>query len=261
LIDFGSTLGSDGDEPKAVFKGYAYVFDLEQALVSLGTLGLRQWSWENARPEGIPASVGYFEGDIFDPPGWKPLQANQAFDDMTHQDAFWAARILAQFTEDDIRACVAAGEYSDPAASEYLVQTLAKRQSKILAYYYSKVNPLDEFHFSRGAEGLTLSFADRWVDDGVGPADRVVHRARIGHVEGAWTGWQDLGSGRLVTIGPEVLSRISDTITMARSDHDRVFNVQIESRRDGAPTRWVRVYFYSEDPAGSPRIIGIERQT
>ncbi|MEW5874402.1 MAG: hypothetical protein AB1752_04385 [Candidatus Zixiibacteriota bacterium] len=261
LIDFGSTLGSDGDEPKAVYKGYAYVFDLEQALVSLGTLGLRQWSWEGAKPDGIPASVGYFESDIFDPPGWKPLQANQAFDDMTHNDAFWAARILAQFSEDDIRACVAAGEYSDPAASEYLVRTLRERQQKILGYYYSKVNPLDDFRLSRTGENLTLTFADRWVDDGVGPADRVTHRARIGQGKGSWTEWRDLGRERKITIDSEVLSQISDAIKSARSDYDQVFNIQIESHRDGAPPRWVRVYFYLDDALESPRIVGIERET
>lgn len=261
LIDFGSTLGSDGDEPKAVYKGYAYVFDLEQAVVSLGTLGLRQWSWEYAEPSGIPPSVGYFEGAVFDPPGWKPLHANQAFDDMTHNDAFWASRIIAQFTEDDVRACVAAGEYSDPAAGEYLVRALMERRRKILAYYYAKVNPLDGFALQSAHGALKISFTDRWVDDGLGPNEQVEHRFRLGHKRGTLEEWRPLVSECVVELDSETLDRLGDIAGRQTSDDNRIFNVQIQSRRNGRWGNWLRVYFYYDSHPQRIRLVGIERKT
>jgi hypothetical protein len=261
LIDFGSTLGSDGDEPKAVYKGYAYVFDLEQALVSLGTFGLRRWSWEDAKPDGIPQSIGYFESEIFDPPGWKPLQANQAFDDMTHNDAYWATRILAQFTEDDVRACVAAGEYSDPSAGEYLVRTLMERRRKIIDYYYTKVNPLGEFKIVDESGAPVLSFTDHWITDGAGAADQVEYRSRVGQGQGAWGGWRLCQSPGKIPFAAETSARMIEMARVANSDQERVFNVQIQSRRNGSWGHWVRVYLYMDSAGRGARIVGIERQT
>jgi hypothetical protein len=258
LIDFGSTLGSDGDEPKSEYKGYAYVFDLEQAVVSLATLGLRKWSWEDAADSEIPASLGYFESKRFDPPGWKPLHANPAFDNMTHTDAYWAARILAAFTEADIRACVDAAEYSDRAASDYLARTLMERRRKIIDYYYGKVNPLDEFELAATNVGLSLTFVDRWVVDGCGPESAVEHRYRVGHQRDEWGGYQPL-PGHAITIDAETLARVNEVALAARSDDERVFNVQIQSRREGRWGHWLRAYFYYDGDPSSARIVGIER--
>ena len=58
----------------------------------------------------VPASVGRFEGDFFDPEKWKPEYPNSAFRNMRPDDAFWAARIVSRFTNDAIRAVVDKGE-------------------------------------------------------------------------------------------------------------------------------------------------------
>ncbi len=261
LIDFGSTLGSDGDEPKPVYKGYAYVFDLEQAVVSLATLGVRQWSWEGANPHGIPISIGYFESELFHPPGWKPLHANPAFDNMTHLDAFWAASILGRFEEEHLRACVEAAEYSDPAATEYLIRTLLERRRKILEYYYSKVNPLGDFALHADGDNLRLQFTDRWIADGLASAETVRYRYRSGHQEDGWGDYLDVGGSPTVTVGSEDLARMRRIAADAESEDRRVFHVELQSNRDsGGWGRWVRVYFYF-DPAGDgTRIVGIERE-
>ncbi len=57
-------------------------------------------------------------------------------------DAFWAARRLAAFSDDLIRAAVRAGQYSDPKAEKYLGDVLIKRRDKILALYLNAVNPI-----------------------------------------------------------------------------------------------------------------------
>ena len=54
------------------------------------------------------------------------------------------------FTDDDIRALVETGEYSDPRVVDYLTETLAQRRDKIGETYFSKVLPLDSFAVKNG---------------------------------------------------------------------------------------------------------------
>lgn len=261
LIDFGSTLGSDGDEPKDIYTGYAYTFDLEQAVVSLATLGMRQWSWEGASAESIPPSVGYFESDRFTPAGWKPLHANPAFDHMTANDAFWAARIVASFTGDDLQACVDAAQFSDPNAGPYLYHALMDRRRRIIDYYYAKVNPLDNFRLSQEGSSLSLSFDDRWVLDSVGTADQVAHRYRVGHGQGSWGSYQMLDGTGPIVLDAAALERMQEVSSGASTDNDRVFNVQIQSRRIGKWGHWVRAYIYFNGDLPQSRLVGVEHDS
>ena len=61
---------------------------------------------------------------------------------MRDDDAFWAARRVAAFTDEMIRAAVHTGEYSDPAAEKYLADVLIKRRGKIIGTYLTAVNPI-----------------------------------------------------------------------------------------------------------------------
>ena len=92
--------------------------------------------WEGAK------SVGRFEGDFFDPVKWRPEYPNPAFDNMTPDDAFWAARLVAKFSDEAIRAVVAKARYSEPGAAEHITATLIKRRDKVLRAWLTGVNPL-----------------------------------------------------------------------------------------------------------------------
>ena len=61
-------------------------------------------------------SIGKFERDRFDPRTWRPQTPTTAYMELRDDDAFWAARRVAAFTDELIRAAVHTGEYSDPAA-------------------------------------------------------------------------------------------------------------------------------------------------
>lgn len=159
LIDFGSTFGSGGHSPQDPKMGYANLFDLKDALVSLVTLGLKKWQWEDAGEIEYP-SIGYFESEIFNPSKWKPIYPIPAFEEMTDRDAYWAAKIVMSMRDDDLRALIKAGLYSDSSAVEYMFQTLKQRRDKIGEHWFSKVNPLDKFELSQSANGLTISFVD-----------------------------------------------------------------------------------------------------
>src|SRR4029453_15349769 len=57
-------------------------------------------------------------------------------------DAFWAARRVAAFSDDMIRAIVHTGEFSDPAAEKGIGDILIKRRDTIVRTYLPAVNPI-----------------------------------------------------------------------------------------------------------------------
>jgi len=151
LIDFGSILGSDSDMPKDARFGHEYIVPNTSQLFShMGRLGLAPDPWESAKYPHDNA-VGRFESAIFNPLEWKPNYPNPAFDRMLPDDAYWAAKIVMTFTDDDIRAIVEAGEYSSRESVDYIVKTLAVRRDKIGRAYFEQVLPLDNFRFENGA--------------------------------------------------------------------------------------------------------------
>ena len=87
-------------------------------------------------------SIGKFEGDRFDPRTWRPQTPTAAYMELRDDDAFWAARRVAAFTDDLIRAAVHTGQYSDPMAEKYLADVLIKRRNAIARTYLTAVNPI-----------------------------------------------------------------------------------------------------------------------
>jgi hypothetical protein len=90
----------------------------------------------------VPPSVGRFEADFFDPAAWRPEYPNPAFDNMRANDAFWAARRVALFSDEIVKAVVAKAAYSDPAATQYISRTLMQRRDKVLRAWLTGVNPI-----------------------------------------------------------------------------------------------------------------------
>ena len=132
LQDVGSTFG--------MCNGY-YEWDLELrdlprwALAEAPfTLGFGLSPWQTVDYVEHP-SVGKFEGKEFDPKKWRPQTPTTAYMELRDDDAFWAARRIAAFTDDLIRAAVHTGQFSDPEAEKYLADALIQRREKIKAIY------------------------------------------------------------------------------------------------------------------------------
>src|SRR5207244_8015465 len=87
--------------------------------------------------------------------------------ELRNDDACWAARRVAAFTDDLRRAAVHTGEYSDPMAEKYLADVLIKRRNKITSLYLTAVNPIVQP--ALGADGR-LIFRNAAVDAGVAQA-------------------------------------------------------------------------------------------
>lgn len=256
LIDFGSTLGSDGDEPKSTYKGYAYVLDLEQAMASLFTLGLRRWSWEDADPEGIPRAIGYFEADLFDPPGWKPLHGNPAFDNMTYADAAWACKILSDFTKDDLLACVETAEYADPEATRYLAEALWVRREKILAYYSEKVALLDNFAVADNGKTVSLLFDDMAAGES-GSTTSFQYIVSVERNDKPLTEEVRIPVP-VLELTEDVRARMSIAAQTATTDTQHVFEFEVSPVRNGHSIPAVTAYVYFDGESSHTRLVGVE---
>ena len=141
LIDFGSTLGSAGTEPKDWRDGFEYAYEGRPAALSLLTFGAHTPIWRTLRYPGLP-SIGRIEGRHFDPAAWKPTLPNPAFQRARADDTFWAAQRVMAFSNDAIRAAVDSGEYSDPAAARYLADVLIERRDAIGRAFLTRANPV-----------------------------------------------------------------------------------------------------------------------
>jgi hypothetical protein len=168
LIDFGTSLGASPHGPKAMIDGHEYLIDWQHVLGRLFTLGIEYPYWVTAKPTPL-RSVGQFESEVFDPARWHPLYPNVPFERADALDTFWAASILAHFDARSVAAAVAAGEYTDPAASAFVTYTLLERRDKILRYAFRDLAPLDQ---PRIEGGRTLVLVDLELAAGLEPPAR-----------------------------------------------------------------------------------------
>ena len=119
-------------------------------------------SWEFAKyPDDLYPYVGLIEADLFDPEKWKPAYPNRAFSNMRPEDAFWAARIVAQFTDEALAGVVKKAQFRDQRAADYVLSVLIKRRDKVVKTWLNGVNPLVNF---RLAGDGTLTFDNAAVD-------------------------------------------------------------------------------------------------
>ncbi len=141
MFDFGSILGSGTVFAQRHRSGNEYIFEQQPGWASLVTLGLYVRPWMRVDYPDVPRSIGRLEAQAFDPSKWKPEYPNPAFHNMRPDDAFWAARIVARFTDEMIRGVVQKAAYSDPRATEFMTRTLVTRRDKVVATWLNQVCP------------------------------------------------------------------------------------------------------------------------
>jgi hypothetical protein len=141
LIDFGSTLGSGSTQAQSARAGNEYIWESRPTLITMLTLGLYVRPWVKVDYPDY-ASIGRFESTYFRPQAWKPEYRNPAFANARADDRFWAARILAAVPDEAVRRVVETARFSDPRASEYMIETLLSRKSKVLMAWLNDTNPL-----------------------------------------------------------------------------------------------------------------------
>lgn len=205
MFDFGSIMGSGTVFAQRHRAGNEYIIDWAPGWLTLATLGLYTRDWLHIDYPDVPSSVGRFEGASFDPLTWRPEYPNTAFDNMRPDDAFWAARIVAKFTDADIRAVVEKARYSDPRATDYITATLIERRNKVVKAWLTGTNPVVDF--ALGADG-TFTFTNAAVASGVStPATEYrVRWARFDNATGSSTEARETtATGTRLSAPPDVL--------------------------------------------------------
>jgi hypothetical protein len=169
MFDFGSILGSGTVYSQRHRPGNEYIFEQRPGWLSLATLGLYIRPWMTVDYPRVPSSVGRIEARRFNPLTWKPEYPNSAFDNMRPDDAFWGARIVAKFSDESIRAVIEKANYSDRAATDYLIQTLITRRDKVVAAWINQVCPVVAPRLSPDG---TLTFTNAAVEARAATAPR-----------------------------------------------------------------------------------------
>jgi hypothetical protein len=163
LIDFSSSLGSGSDArrqiaPQNPRAGNEYIIEKGPILKAAFSLGLWERPWRKVEYKVYP-EVGRIEAEFFRPDRWKPEYPNPAFERMLPEDAFWAARVVARFGDEAVRALVHTGDFTDPEAERHLANTLIARRDKVLGHYLRQLNPLDGFRLAREGAASVLTFS------------------------------------------------------------------------------------------------------
>lgn len=187
LLDFNSALGAEPTKPDSLYGGFEYTLDWASVSKSLFTLGLHQPVWTRRQLPSHPG-IGAFDAASFVPEQWKQNSPIVAFENMTAADAYWAAKIVMSFTDEQIRAAIAEGRFA-PEAAEFLARALIARRDITGRYWFRKSGALDEFRVRPAADGSAmLLFDDLAVARGFAePAERT-YRWRVvrGKRAGAW---------------------------------------------------------------------------
>lgn len=237
LMDFGDILGSNGVQPKYAWSGHEYTVDGKGSLRSMLTLGFAVPRWARAKYPSF-TGVGRFDSWSFDPVSWKPNYPNPAFLLMDRDDAFWAAKQVAAFTDAEIRALVETGDYTDPRAAEWIAESLMKRRDKIAQVWFSKVLPLDNFRVLDG--NLTFEDLSARSDSGARPEYAV-----------EWTSWDRNGRPTVLAgaIGTDVPNFTPDTLHLSATLR----------RAAGEPAADDPVTVYLRAGKAGPEVVGVER--
>lgn len=249
LQDVGSTFGTGALAPRDGDEGHESLYEGAPAAARFFTLGfyIRQWQTLNygERPE-----IGKFEGDHFEPERWKPRVPVAALRHARTDDTFWAALRVMAFTDEQIRAAVKTGRYTDPAAEKLLADVLTKRRDKIGRVYFSRINPLVRFAVSDSG-GLT--FENPSVRRGFATAPKQGYQA-------VWSTFNN-GTGEARQIGSPVTSLEERVAAPAGLPRDERSFIKVSIRALEPPhAPWaVPVDVYFQRSGGAWKLVGVER--
>ena len=134
LQDVGSTFGTGANGPREYDEGWELLYD--GALTAEAAVHASASSSRRGRPcdyDEHPADRPVRRRRVRSAGVAAARRRPRRFLHARADDTFWAARRVAAFTDEMIRAAVRTGSYSDPAAEALLADVLIKRRHKIAA--------------------------------------------------------------------------------------------------------------------------------
>lgn len=261
FVDFSNTLGSSGVGPQPNFRNNVRLFEFTRILKNLVTLGFNAPSWEKYDTIPLP-SVGAFESVTYNPTQYQFTYPSLAFDYMTDEDAFWAAKIVTSFSDEHLVAAAQAGQYADPNASIVIARVLSERRDKIGQTYFRRTNPVDKFALVQtGPDQYELQFADLAAERGIyrpANAQYEIHLPSKPHQNGNGNG-QNGAMPKIRTVNEQYISFSPDQVFDSQKEGVAVLRLRTLSPSfSGGKSKETRV-FLSRNPQGELSLMGIER--
>ena len=176
FIDFGEIFAAQAGEGDFYRDGFEYSVDPGAILLTAMSFGLWIHPWEHVKDTGI-RGIGPFGPTPFEFYKWKTLRPNRFMNRMTPIDGFWAVRKLYALTDDHIAAAIRAGQFTDPRAAPYLLDTLKQRRTTIAREVLQRANPAASFQLLDG--GSALGFEDFAVRLGIADATSTNWRVQL----------------------------------------------------------------------------------
>jgi hypothetical protein len=224
------------------------MYEGKSTLAGLATLGVWTPSYEFADyPKDLYPYVGLIQGDTFDPERWKPSYPNRAFSNMRPDDAFWAARIVSQFSDEALAAIVKKAQFREQRAADYLLSVLIQRRDKVVNAWLNGVNPLVNFRLASDGT-LTFDNAALLARTSTPPTGYAVSWSRF---DNATDAHEAVGAETTV---PAATARVPQGL-----ETSQFISVSVKTLHPDR-TVWaqpVRAYFRRE--AGTWRTVGLER--
>jgi hypothetical protein len=254
LLDFGKALGVMTWTNRELHDGYVYNFDYAFTAGALLSLGFWERPWE-ARASPNIRGVGVFEGQHFHPGRFRARNRYVPFRRKDSLDAYWATKIVMRFTPDLLKAAVQQGQYSDPAAIEYLTRVLIERQLATGRYWFSVVNSLDEFSVQSTGDTVRVCGRDLllWYGLEVNAIASTTYVLRSYDFAGNASGWRRVLSGRADGLVCADGLRPSDGL-----DGYTIVGFTTRRGRKVLPPVWLHLAAHPE--TGDLRVIGVDRQ-
>lgn len=249
MFDFGSIMGSGTTGHDTARSGNAYLLDRPSSFRTLLSFGLWAPDWARRPRPAYAPSAGPFTADMpFDPAAWRAEYPNTAFDNMRLDDAFWAARRVAAFTDRHLQVAVDKAQYRDPQAHTQIVEALAARRDVIARTWLTAITPIVQPDLD--AEGR-LTFRNAAVDAGVASAPT--------HYELTWSRFDNTSHAHTDIGDPTRWTSPSGDVPDAVRRATGYVAVRIHADHPEHPA-WrlpVTAYFHRED--GRWRTVGLDR--
>jgi hypothetical protein len=166
LQDVGSTFGMCNDHHEWDLS-WEHFYQGDTTRKRLFSFGFDLSPWQTVHYNEYPG-LGKFEGNVWDPREWRTQTSTKALAELRDDDALWAARRVAAFSDDLIRAAVRTGQFSNEATEKELGDVLIKRRNKIASIYLTAINPV----VSPRIDSNTLTFQN--AADAAGAASGAV---------------------------------------------------------------------------------------
>ena len=246
LQDVGSTFGMCNDFHEWDLS-YEHFYQGDTSVKRLVSFGFALSPWQTIKYVEYP-SIGKFEGDRFDPRLWRPQTPTTAYMETRDDDAFWAARRIAAFSDELIRAAVHQGQYTDPNAEKYLGDVLIKRRNKILNIYLTAVNPVVSPRLDANGR-LTFENAAAAAGVASGPATYRASWLRFDNATGETQPISETRSSTTTIEAPSGLPTSAGTFVAV--------DIAVDSAGHPTWVRPVRTYFQRESAGW--KLVGLER--